>query len=295
MQQSYLIYSDISADLPAAYARERGIRFVPMSYTLGDEERVCDRMEDEEVLKRFYGGQRAGSLTRTSQISPQVYIDLFRPILEGGTSVLYLSLSSGLSGTYQSSCAAAEDLNAEFPEARLRCVDSLSATGGMGLLLASAADNRDAGMSLEENAAWLEENRLRVCHWFMVEDLQYLRRGGRISAATAVIGSALNIKPILTIADDGTLLTIAKARGEKAAIRQLAEYYDLTASGGEGERILVMHADNLPAAERLEGELKSRNPAARLARVYLNPIIGAHTGPGMCAFVTYGERGGWRK
>ena len=168
MSFPYRIFTDPSADLTAQTIAEQETGFVPMHYSIGGETRDIAGLEQPEVLKRFYDGQRGGDLTQTSQISPQVYIDLFRPLLLEGQSVLYLSLSSGLSGTYQSACMAAEELNQLHPSARLACVDSLSATAGMGLLLEAAADNRAAGMSLEENAAWLEENRLKVCHWFVV-------------------------------------------------------------------------------------------------------------------------------
>ncbi|MCD8376011.1 MAG: DegV family protein [Oscillospiraceae bacterium] len=290
MNFPYRIFTDPSADLSPEIIAEQEISFVPMHYSIGGETRDIAGLEQPEVLKRFYDGQRGGDLTQTSQISPQVYIDLFRPLLLEGQSVLYLSLSSGLSGTYQSACMAAEELNQLHPSARLACVDSLSATAGMGLLLEAAAENRAAGMSLEENAAWLEENRLRVCHWFVVEDLMYLKRGGRVSSATAVVGTALNIKPVLTIAEDGTLATIGKIRGSKAALKQLVSYYEQTSPGGQGERIIVIHADNPAGADFLEAELKQRNPACRLTRVALSPIIGAHTGPDMCAFVHFGRR-----
>ncbi|MCD7927684.1 MAG: DegV family protein [Oscillospiraceae bacterium] len=290
MSFPYLIFTDPSADFDPALGREQEIGFVPMNYSIGGQTRQIAGLEQESVLKQFYDGQRHGDLTQTSQISPQVYIDLFRPMLLEGQSVLYLALSSGLSGTYQSACMAAQELNQLHPQARFFCVDSLGATAGMGLLLEAAADNRAAGMSIEENVAWLEENRLRVCHWFVVEDLMYLKRGGRVSSATAVVGTALNIKPVLTIEEDGTLKTVGKIRGAKAALKQLVSYYAQSSPGGQGERIIVLHADNPSGVEFLEDELKKLNPACRMTRVGLSPIIGAHTGPGMCAFVHFGKR-----
>ena len=290
MEQSYVIFSDISADIPVDYAKEHDIRFISMQYTLGDEDRVCEGIEEEAVLKRFYDGQRNGDLTRTSQIAPQNYMDVFAPILQEGEDILYLSLSSGLSSTYQSSCLAAWQLEEQFPERKIVCVDSLGATGGMGMLLVSAVENRDKGMSIEENGKWLEDNRLRVCHWFMVEDLMYLKRGGRVSAATAVVGSALNIKPILKIEEDGTLKNFAKARGTKRALNNLVEYYDAASDKEDGERIFIMHADSLENAEYLEEKVKVINPTCRVEKMMLCPIIGAHTGPGMCAIVHFGRR-----
>ncbi len=290
MEQSYVIFSDISADIPAGYAKENDIRFISMRYSLGDEDRVCEEIETEEVLKRFYNGQRNGDLTRTSQISPQVYMDVFTPVLREGKDILYLALSSGLSSTYQSSCLAAGQLKEQFPEREIGCVDSLAATGGMGLLLEAAVQNRKEGMAPAENGKWLEDNRLKVCHWFMVEDLMYLKRGGRVSAATAVVGSALNIRPVLKIEEDGTLKNFAKARGTKRALNSLVDYYEAAGDKKPGERIYILHADSQENAEYLEEKVKQINPQCSVTKMMLSPIIGAHTGPGMCAVVHFGRR-----
>ncbi len=290
MNQPYMIYSDISADIPAQFAQENGIHFIPMHYTIGEEDRVCTQIEPEDVLKRFYDGQRAGDLTHTSQISPQLYMDTFRPLVAAGTPVLYLALSSGLSGTYQSSCIAAEDLAEKYPDTPVICVDSLAATAGMGHLLMAAVRNRANGMSIQENAKWLEQNRLRVCHWFMVEDLMYLKRGGRVSAATAVVGTALNIKPILKIENDGTLKNFAKVRGVKGALNQLVHYYAQASDGGDDEYVIVLHADSPQNADYLEQEIKKIHPKCHVTKMMLSPIIGAHTGPGMCAISHWGKR-----
>lgn len=290
MEQSYVIFSDISADIPADYAKENDIRFISMRYSLGEEDRVCEGIEAEEILKRFYDGQRNGDMTRTSQISPQIYMDVFTPVLEGGKDILYLALSSGLSSTYQSSCLAAGQLRERFPEREIVCVDSLAATGGMGLLLEAAVQNREEGMALSENGKWLEENRLHVCHWFMVEDLMYLKRGGRVSTATAVVGSALNIRPVLKIEEDGTLKNFAKARGTKRALNSLVDYYEAASDKKPGERIYILHADSRENAEYLEEKVKQINPQCSVTKIMLSPIIGAHTGPGMCAIVHFGRR-----
>ncbi len=290
MEQPYVIFSDISADIPAAYAQENDIRFISMRYTLGEEDRVCAGIEEEEVLKRFYDGQRGGDLTRTSQISPQIYMDIFGPVLKEGTDILYLSLSSGLSSTYQSSCLAADQLGEKFPDREIVCVDSLAATGGMGLLLEAAVQNRREGMTISENGRWLEENRLRVCHWFMVEDLMYLKRGGRVSAATAMVGSALNIRPVLKIEEDGTLKNFSKARGTKRALHSLVEYYASASDKEPGERVYILHADSPENADYLVGKVKEINPQCSITKMMLSPIIGAHTGPGMCAVVHFGRR-----
>lgn len=290
MEQSYLIYTDVSTDISPDFAKENDIHFIPMNYSLREEDRLCSGIEEEDILKRFYDGQRHGDMTRTSQITPQIYEEIFRPVLEKGISVLYLCLSGGLSSTYNSSCLAAKELNEKFSDAEVVSVDTLAATAGMGLLLEKAVENRRAGMSIRENAKWLEENRLRVCHWFMVEDLMYLKRGGRVSGATAALGTALNIRPILKIENDGTLQNFTKARGTKNALRKLVEYYASGREGGEKERIYIVHADSEENAAHLEEEIRKINPTANITKMMLCPIIGAHVGPGMCAIVHWGKR-----
>lgn len=290
MNYPYTIVADISADIPPAFVKENDLRFISMSYTIGEEERLCSDIEDEAVLKRFYDGQRHGDLTQTSRISPRSYIDCFTPLLKQGQPILYLSLSSGLSGTYESSLLAAEELREDFPDIGIACVDSLAATGGMGLLLEAAVHNRDAGMSLADNAKWLEENRLRVCHWFMVEDLMYLLRGGRVSTATAVVGTALNIKPILKIEDDGKLVNFTKKRGAKSALKQMVDFYAESTEGGDGERIYICHADAGDKAEFLEKEIRKINSRCDITSMTLSPIIGAHVGPGMASIIHFGKR-----
>ncbi len=285
MDQKYTILIDASADLASGFAGRENIHVIPMGYTLGEEPRVYACEEDPSALMEMYNGQRQGMSTTTTQISPQNYLDAFLPYAQREEPVLYLCLSGGLSGTYASSLVAARDIEEEYPQAKIRCVDSRGATVGIGLLAELAAANRAAGMTLEENARWLEENRLRIMHWFMVEDLGFLKRGGRISPATAVVGTALNIKPILKIAGDGTLTNFAKVRGSRAARKRLSELYRETGLGGDGERILIAHADNPAGAEELKQDLLEINPKANITVSLLGPVIGCHVGPGMCACV----------
>lgn len=285
MKYSYSILIDASADLAAGFALREDIHVIPMGYALGDQPRVYACEEDSTALIEMYNGQRQGLSSATTQISPQNYLDAFLPYARKGEPVLYLSLSGGLSGTYASSLVAAQEIGEDYPQAKIRCVDSRAATVGIGMLAELAAANRAAGMTLEENAAWLEENRLRVMHWFMVEDLGFLKRGGRISPATAVVGTALNIKPILKIAGDGTLTNFAKIRGSRAARKRLAEFYREYGQGSDGDRIFIVHADNPAGAEELKQDLLEINPKANITVSLLGPVIGCHVGPGMCACV----------
>ena len=183
MSGHYQLVTDASADLIRDFSEKEKIHIIPMTYMIGEREYTSDGFISPDILKQFYQAERENQLTRTSQISPQAYLDCFRSYAEKGESVLYLSLSSGLSGTYNTACFAAEEISGQFPEIAIRCVDSRSATVGIQLLLEKAAENRRNGMTLEENALWLEKNRLNVCHWFLVDDLHYLKLNGRISSA----------------------------------------------------------------------------------------------------------------
>ena len=288
--ENYVIYTDTSADVNKEFLRNNELFFVPMTYTLGEEERICRGMEDEDLLKKFYAGQRSGDLTHTSQITPQQYIDTFEKHLARGESVIYLSLSSGLTKTFDSVRIAKMDMDEKYPNAKIYPVDTLSATGGMGLLAELAVNNKKSGMSAAENAANLEEMSHKVCHIFMVEDLMYLKRGGRISATTAVVGTVMNIKPILVIDQEGKLITVAKKRGEKLAIRELMTRYLDCRDTRYGKDVYIVHADAGERPAILEEMLKRHDASVNYTEMYLSPIIGAHTGPGMTAILFFGDR-----
>lgn len=292
---AYHIMADASANIDPELVEREDIQIIPMHYCVGDDDRVYSCAESDERIREYYSCQRDGRETHTTQISPQNYIDAFRPYAERGEKILYLSLSGGLSNTWQSSIMGATEISEDFPDSEIVCVDSLSATGGIGLLIEAACKNRAAGMRLGENAAWLEANKKRVCHWFMVDDLMFLKRGGRISATTATVGTALNIKPILRIEADGTLSNFAKKRGEKAAMSQLVSLYKDSSTREEGESVFIVHADNPAGADFLEAAVKKANPKAKVVKAYLTPIIGCHVGPGMCAIVHMGKPESARK
>lgn len=288
--ERYVIYADTSADVSKEFLRENDVRFVPMTYTLGEEERICAGMEDNELLVRFYNGQRGGDFTHTSQITPQQYIDTFEKHLAAGESVVYLSLSSGLTKTFDSVRIAKMELDEKYPDAKVYPVDTLSATGGMGLLVELAVQNQKDGMSAADNAANISEMSHKVCHIFMVEDLMYLKRGGRVSAATAVVGTVMNIKPILVIDEEGKLITVAKKRGDKLALRELMTRYLGSRDTRYGKYSYIIHADVEERAHTLEEMLMRHDPEVGYTEMYLSPIIGAHTGPGMVAIIYFGDR-----
>jgi DegV family protein with EDD domain len=241
-------------------------------------------------LKEFYDAMRAGQITHTSQITPYYYQQIFGKEAQKGYDILYISLSSGLSNTYSSALTAAGEIEDEYEGTKIEVVDSLAGTGGMGLLLMMAVRAKQNGVSLSENAAALRANAGKVCHWFMVDDLKYLRRGGRISAATAVAGTVLNIKPILKIQDDGTLISIAKKRGLAKAASFLTECYGGALDASISNDVVIAHADCEKEAEAARDRILAINPDAQVMICGLGPVIGAHTGPGMMAVIHWGNR-----
>ena len=285
---SYLIVMDASADIDSKVFIEEDIRFIPMQYSLNEEMRESKGIESEELLKSFYDSQRSGELTKTTQITPYQYINFFSKLLNEGYSILYLSLSSGLSSTYQSAMLAASELNDEHKDEKVYVVDSLGATGGIGVLLELACKYRKEGKSIEENCALLNNAKLKLHHFFMVQDLMYLRRGGRVSGATAVVGTVLGIKPILKIDENGKLVNFTKRRGNKLALEELAklfnENYELNDSP-----IYVVDGDAKELGDFLASEIKKLIPEAVVKRNMLSPIIGAHTGPGLVAVCFIGK------
>ncbi len=281
----YVICMDASGDIIREAALENGIAFVPMEYSLGDEMRTSRGCEEEALLKQFYEGQRGGDLTRTSQISPFMYQEYFKAFLEEGKSVLYFCLSSGLSSTYESSLLAAENLRELYPEAELLPVDTLAATGGIGILVERAVENRKKGMTLKENYEDVKKFVPHLRHYFMVQDLMYLKRGGRVGAATAIVGSALNIKPMLKIDENGKLVTVDKKRGNKAAMTALFTFFQENYNPEICDTIYICDADTPELAGNLAEKVREAAPGAKIRRTMLSPIIGAHTGPGMLSMI----------
>lgn len=281
----YVIVTDAAADTYAGFFRENEIEVIPMVYGVGDAEYVSDCNESDEFLKEFYDKEREKTAVRSTQIVPNVYLEAFEKILKTGTSVLYVSLSGGLSNTYESSLIAAKQLSEQYHEAEVVCVDSRAATVGMGLLLYKLAENKKNGMSLHENARWAEENRLKMAHWFVVDDLMFLKRGGRVPTALALFGTVLDIKPILTISAEGKLISVDKKHGMKAALANLVSHYNESAAKSEGEPVFIVHTDAESNARIVESKVLALNPNADIHIVNMGPVIGVHVGPGFCGLV----------
>ena len=240
-------------------------------------------------MDAFYRLQREGNFASTSQIDPSVYFSCFEPYLRQGLDIVYLCFSSGMSGTYRSAMVCMEDLREAFPERTIVCVDTLCASAGEGFLVREAARKQQEGLDIHQLAQWVTEHRLEVCHWSTVDVFEHLRHGGRVSAAAAVAGSALHIKPLLHVDEQGCLQVKGKPRGRKKAIcAQLAKMCQGWLPD-MGRLIVVGHGDDPEAAEQLRAAVAEKFPETQIYIVQIGPIIGAHTGPGMLALIYWGS------
>ena len=283
---SYQILTDSCCDFPPQRYQELGLISLPLSITFRGET-YPDRNDDS--LRDMYAGLRAGEAASTAAANPQQWEEALEPVLASGEDALILAFSSGLSTTYQSACIAAEEMKERFPERKILVVDSLCASLGQGLLAYYAARKRDEGLGLEELKAWLEDNKLHLCHWFTVNDLMYLKRGGRINAATAIMGTMLSIKPILHVDNEGHLISVGKARGRKASIAALADKAAELGQGYDNSLMFISHGDCREDAEALAELVKERCGAKEVYINYVGAVIGSHSGPGTLALFFLGQ------
>lgn len=282
----YQIITDSCCDFPTELYAKLNLTVVPLSVEFRGE--VFDDKNDDS-LKNLYNGLRAGEPAHTAAVNPDKWAGVMEPSLQRGEDVLVIAFSSGLSTTYQSAVIAAEELKEKYPERTIYVVDSLSASMGQGLLTWYACQKRDQGQSLEEVHTWLEENKLHLCHWFTVDDLMYLKRGGRISAATAVVGTMLQIKPVLHMDDEGHLINMAKARGRKASLEALAKKAAELGEGYDNSTMFISHGDCIDDANYLAGILKERYGVKNVVISYVGSVIGSHSGPGTVALFFLGS------
>ena len=283
---NYKIITDSSADFTNEQYQALDVACAPLSVLFKGE--LHENFSDEADVKMFYDGLRAGEMPTTSAVNPEGWTKIMKPILEEGKDVLCLAFSSGLSTTYQSAVIAADELKEVYPERKIVVIDTLCAALGQGLLVWYACQKRDAGMSLEELAAWVEENKLHVCHWVTVDDLFHLKRGGRVSATTALVGTMLNIKPIIYVNDEGKLINTAKVRGRKAAmdllVKKLSEHIT------DKDMVTIAHGDCIEDAKALEAAIKEKCGVKNVHIGYVGGVIGAHTGPGVLVLFFMGDK-----
>lgn len=282
---SYQIITDSCCDFTQQQYQELGVTCAPLSVLYNGVNH--DNFSDPADVKAFYDELRSGVMATTSAVNPDGWAALMEDALQAGRDVLVLAFSSGLSTTYQSAVIAAKDLREAYPGRKILVVDTLCAALGQGLLVWYACKKRDEGLSIDELCTWVEDNKLHICHWVTVDDLTHLKRGGRISAATALVGTMLNIKPIIHVDNDGHLINTAKVRGRKAAIDLLAGKLDET--GIDQEIAFIAHGDCPEDAAALEKIVKETYGVKEIITGYVGPVIGAHTGPGVLVLFFMGS------
>ena len=284
----FVIVTDSSADLADGMVKELGVEVLPLSFTV--QGKTYHNYPDDREMdpKVFYKMLRDGEMATTSAVNVAEYTATLEPLLQAGKDVLVLAFSSGLSTTYQSSVIAVNELSEQYPDRKIYTVDTLCASLGQGLLVWHAVREQRRGQSIEAVRDWVEENKLRLCHWFTVDDLHFLKRGGRISAATAVVGTMLSIKPVLHVDDEGHLISMGKARGRGASLTALVDHMEQTAT--DVDTVFISHGDCLADAEKVAADVRNRFGTKDVVINNVGPVIGAHSGPGTLALFFLGTK-----
>ncbi len=285
----FTVFTDTSANLPTSLVREMDIRVLPFSYFIDGVEFQCLDTEGFDGAS-FYGAIRRGTRVTTSLVSPDAYNEGFRQALEAGSDVVYVGMSSGISGSYGCSKAAADLLREEYPQREIYVIDSFSASLGEGLLAVRAAQMRDQDFTARQAADVLEEMKVGMCQVFTVDDLMYLRRTGRLSNAAALIATVLNIKPLLKGNEYGQIVSFAKVRGRRRSVEAIAANYDALVEKASEQVVGIAHADCREDAEHLISLLKKNNPPGEIMLVDFEPVTGSHVGPGALALFFMGSR-----
>lgn len=282
----YIIFTDSACDISDDILGKWGVKCASLTLRFNDEDR--EYANDEIAPKEFYQRMRDGASAKTSAINIETFKDMFRKELTEGRDVLYLGFSSGLSNTYNAGRLAAEELHDEFPDRRVIAVDTLSASAGQGLFVYLAAEQKKNGASIEEAARFVLDKRMNLCHWFTVDDLKYLKRGGRISATAAFVGGMLNIKPVLHVDDEGKLTAVCKVRGRRAALRTIVDKYEELAEDKNGI-IYISHGDCMEDVTEIKTMLEEKGGKVEVI-TDVGPVIGAHAGPGVLAVFYLGSK-----
>jgi len=284
---NYQIITDSCCDFTEQLYRELNVLCVPLTVNYNGQS--YNNFSDEAAVKAFYDELRSGVTATTSASNPEDWAKTMIPVLEQGRDILILTFSSGLSTTCQSAMIAAKELREQYPERTINVVDTLAAALGQGLLIWYACKKRDEDMGLEQLTTWVEENKLHLCHWVTVDDLTHLKRGGRISATTALVGTMMNIKPIIHVDNDGHLINVAKVRGRKAATEYIAAKLAELGEDYDNETVFIAHGDCPEDAAVLEKLVKEKYGVRNVYTGYVGPVIGAHTGPGVLVVFFMGK------
>ena len=286
---TYQIVTDSTADLTPELIRQLDVQVIPLCYMMGGRTYHNIPGGGEMTDREFYAKLRGGAMSTTTQINSEEFLRVFTPLLEAGQDVLYIAFSSGLSGTCQSAHLAKKELEQKFPGRRVEVFDSLCASMGEGLLVYHAAMRKKAGASLDEVLLWLKENVLHLCHWFTVDDLNHLKRGGRVSTATALVGTMLGIKPVLHVDDEGHLIPVSKVRGRKQSLDALVKKMEETAIDPQDQVVFISHGDCLEDARYVAKQVKEKLGVKEVKINFIGPVIGAHSGPGTVALFFLGN------
>ena len=284
---AYRIITDTCCDLWQDFYKELDVDVIPLSVTFKNQ---VVSSYTEQWLKEFYDGLRTGEAAQTSAVNPEGWKSTIEPVLAAGEDALVLAFSSGLSTTYQSAVIAAQELMEAYPSRSVKVIDTLCASMGQGLLLYYACKQRDSGLSLEDLANWCEINKMNLCHWFTVNDLMYLKRGGRVSATTALVGTMLQIKPVMHVDDAGHLVKVSTARGRRASLDALAKKVGETGLPGRNDTVFISHGDCKEDAQYLADKLKADYGVKEVIMYYVGAVIGSHAGPGTVALFFMGNQ-----
>lgn len=286
----FVLLTDSSADLSQEMVEELGVTVLPLSFTIQGRT-YHDYPDGREMnLPLFYDMLRAGELATTAAVNMAEFTQAMEPILQAGKDILVLAFSSGLSATYQASVLAVEDLREKYPERKIYTVDTLCASLGQGLLVWLAVQEQRKGKNIEEVRDWAEAAKLSVCHQFTVDDLHFLKRGGRVSSATAVVGSMLQIKPVLHVDDEGHLISVGKARGRQASLKALVDKMEKTVTQAGKQMVFISHGDCRKDAVTVADMVKERLGVQEVRINHIGPVIGAHAGPGTVALFYLGTQ-----
>ena len=278
----FIIATSSTSDLPRTWLDEHNVPFISYSFTINDQPAVDDCREESRA--QIYAGMRKGDILKTSQINEPAYEEFFRKLLSEGKDVLFLDMSEKMSVSFVNCKAAAEIIRTEFPDRQLYVMDTRCISGGLGMLVIHCVELMENGRSFDEVVSWAEENKLKIAHRFTVDDLNYLKRGGRVSNASALVGTMLSIKPVLYVPDGGTLDVVKKCIGRKKALHAILDgvMHDLSKTETAGRDMLILNADCLPEAEFIRDEVRKAYPDFGEIRISsLGVVIGAHCGPGL--------------
>lgn len=287
--RDYVIITDSTTDLSQQMINDLEIEVIPLGFSV-ENESFLNYSDNRDMLPEdFYRLMRDGKTIKTAQINIATFLSAFEKRLQENKDIFCVTLSSGISGTYNSAMAAANELRKKYKDNKIIVIDSKSASLGEGMLVYNAVMKKREGLSIDELEVWIEGNKNKLCHWFTVDDLMHLKRGGRISATAAAFGTLLNIKPVLHVDDAGHLVPVKKVRGRKSSLLELINMMEKTGINLDGQKIFISHGDCVDDAEFVAGTIRQKFNIGDVIINYVGPVIGAHSGPGTVALFFWGS------